>query len=91
MAPATHPLSVPGENTRLYVFNVTVKDLSIVRSKWVDYEPVQMGTNPTEFVIKPLTDHIDINNGAENNQARRYTYRGWQEIHSNQQSLSLYH
>ena len=33
----------------------------IVSSKWVDYEPVQTGTNPIEFVIKPLADYIDIN------------------------------
>ena len=24
-------------------------------------EPVQSGTNPIEFVIKPLSDYIDIN------------------------------
>ena len=39
MAPAGH-LSVPGENTSLHVFKVPVTDVSIVTSKWVDYEPV---------------------------------------------------
>ena len=61
MAVATHPLSVPGENTSLHVFNVPVMDVSIVSSSWVDYEPVQTGTNPIEFVIKPLADYLDIN------------------------------
>ena len=61
MAAAAHPLSVPGENTSLHIFNVPVTDVSIVSSKWVDYEPVQTGTNPIEFVIKPLADYIDIN------------------------------
>ena len=27
----------------------------------MDDEPVQTGTNPIEFVIKPLADYIDIN------------------------------
>ena len=58
MAAAAHPLSVPGENTSLHVFNVTY--VSIVSSKWVEYEPVQTETNPIEFVIKPLADYIDI-------------------------------
>ena len=61
MAAAAHPLSVPGENTSLHIFNVPVTDVSIVSSKWVDYEPVQTGTNPIEYVIKPLADYIDIN------------------------------
>ena len=60
MVAAAHPLSVPGENTSLHVFNVPVTDVSIVGSKWVDYEPVQTGTNPIEFVIKPLADYLDI-------------------------------
>ncbi|XP_068735631.1 uncharacterized protein F54H12.2-like [Montipora capricornis] len=58
---AAHPLSAPGENFSLHVFNVPVTDVSIVSSKWVDYEPVQTGTNPIEVVIKPLADYIDIN------------------------------
>ena len=33
MAAAAHPLSVPGENTSLHVFNVPVTDVSIVSSK----------------------------------------------------------
>ncbi|XP_068684748.1 uncharacterized protein F54H12.2-like [Montipora foliosa] len=37
------------------------RGVSIVSSKWVAYEPVQMGSNPIEFVIKPLSDYIDIN------------------------------
>ncbi|XP_015778262.1 PREDICTED: uncharacterized protein F54H12.2-like [Acropora digitifera] len=61
MAAAAHPLSVPGENTSLHVFNAPVTDVSIVSSKWGDNEPVQTGTNPIEFVIKPLADYIDIN------------------------------
>ena len=61
LAAAAHPLSVPGENTSLHVFNVPVTDVSIVSSKWVDYEPVRTGTDPIEFVIKPLADYIDIN------------------------------
>ena len=61
MAAAAHPLSVPCENTSLHVFNVSVTDVSIVSSKWVDYEPVQTRTNPIESVIKPLADYIDIN------------------------------
>ena len=56
-----HSLSVPGENSSLQLFQVPVTDVSIVKSKWVDYEPVQSGTNPIEFVIKPLSDYIDIN------------------------------
>ena len=58
---SAHPLSVPGENSSLQLFQVSVTDVSIVKSKWVDYEPVQSGTNPIEFVIKPLSDYIDIN------------------------------
>ena len=38
-----------------------VTDVSIVKSKWVDYEPIQSGTNAIEFVIKSLSDYIDIN------------------------------
>ena len=51
---SAHPLSVPSENSSLQLFQVPVADVSIVKSKWVDYEPVQSGTNPIEFVIKPL-------------------------------------
>ncbi|XP_068684188.1 uncharacterized protein F54H12.2-like [Montipora foliosa] len=58
---SAHPLSAPGANSSLQLFNVPVTDVSIVSSKWVDYEPVQTGTNPIEFVIKQLTDYIDIN------------------------------
>ena len=58
---SAHPLSVPGENSSLQLFQVPVTDVSIVKSKWVDYEPVQSGTNTIEFVIKPLSDYIDIN------------------------------
>ena len=58
---SAYPLSVPGENSSLQLFQVPVTDVSIVKSKWVDYEPVQSGTNPIEFVIKPLSDYIDIN------------------------------
>ena len=38
-----------------------MRDVSIVSSKGVDYEPVQTGTSPIEFVIKPLADYVDIN------------------------------
>ncbi|XP_068750794.1 uncharacterized protein F54H12.2-like [Montipora capricornis] len=58
---SAHPLSAPGANSSLQLFNVPVTYVSIVSSKWVDYEPVQTGTNPIEFVIKPLADYIDIN------------------------------
>ena len=58
---SAHPLSAPGANSSLQLFDVPVTDASIVSSKWVDYEPVQKGTNPIEFVIKPLADYIDIN------------------------------
>ncbi|XP_068680356.1 uncharacterized protein F54H12.2-like [Montipora foliosa] len=58
---SAHPLSAPGANASLQLFDVPVTDVSIVSSKWVDYEPVQTGTNPIEFVIKPLADYIDIN------------------------------
>ena len=34
---------------------------NIVKSQWVDYEPVQSDTNPIEFAIKPLSDYIDMN------------------------------
>ena len=57
---SAHPLSAPGENSSLQLFQVPVTDVSILKSKWVDYEPVQSGTNPIEFVIKPLSDYIDI-------------------------------
>ena len=55
-----HPLSVPGKNSSSQLFHVPVTDVSIVKSKWVDYEPVQIGPNPIEFVIKSLSDYIDI-------------------------------
>ena len=58
---SAHPLSAPRANSSLQLFNVPVTDVSIVSSKWVDYESVQTGTNPIEFVIKPLADYIDIN------------------------------
>ena len=58
---SAHPLSVPSENSSLQLFQVPVTDVSVVKRKWVDYEPVQSGTNPIEFVIKPLSDYIDIN------------------------------
>ena len=58
---SAHPLSAPGGNSSLELFQVPVTDVSIVSSKWLDYEPVQTGTNPIEFVIKPLKDYIDIN------------------------------
>ena len=61
MAAAAHPLSVPGENSSLHLFNVPVTGASIVSSKWVDCEPIQTGTNSIEFVIKPFADYIDIN------------------------------
>jgi len=37
---------------------------SIIDSKWVDYEPVQSGTNPVEFVINPLVEYINIKKTA---------------------------
>ena len=58
---STHPLSAPGENSSLQLFQVPFTDVSILKGKWVDYEPVEIGTNPIEFVIKPLSDYIDIN------------------------------
>ena len=58
---SAHPLPVPCANSSLQLFDVPVTDVSIVSSKWIDYEPVQMGANPIEFVIKPLADYIDIN------------------------------
>ena len=58
---SAHPLSAPGVNSSLQLFDVPVTDVSIVSSKWIDYEPVQTGTNPIEFVSKPLADYIDIN------------------------------
>ena len=83
---SAHPRSAPGENSSLQLFQVPVTDVSIVKSKWVDYEPVQSGTNPTEFVVKPLSDDIDINktemrlvvkitkrNGGETGAGKKYT------------------
>ena len=58
---SAHPFSVRGENSSLQLLQIPVTDVSIVKSKWVNYEPVQSGTNPIEFVIKPLSDYIDIN------------------------------
>ena len=55
------PSLSPGANSSLLLFNVPVTDVSIVSSKWVDYGPVQTGTDPIEFVIKPLADYIDTN------------------------------
>ena len=56
---SAHPLSVPGENSSLQLFQVPVTDVSIQKSKWVDYELVQSVTNPIEFVIKPPLDNIN--------------------------------
>ena len=58
---SAHPFSVRGENSSLQLLQIPVTDVSIVKSKWVNYEPVQSGTNPIEFVIKPLSDYIDMN------------------------------
>ena len=51
-----------------------------------DYEPIQSSTNPIEFVIKPLSDYININktelrlvvkitkrNGGETGDEKKYT------------------
>lgn len=67
-------------------FEVPITDVSIVKSKWVDHEPIQSGTNPIEFGIKPLSDYIDINktelrlvvkitkrNGGETGAGKKYT------------------
>ena len=83
---SAHPLSAPGENSSLQLFQVPVTDVSIEKSKWIDYEPVQSGTNPIEFVIKPLSDYIHINktelrivakitkrNSADNAPGKKYT------------------
>ena len=83
---SAHPFSAPGVNSSLRLFEVPVTDVSIVKSKWVDYEPIQSGTNPIEFVIKPLSDYIDINktelrlvvkitkrNGGETGAGKKYT------------------
>ena len=59
---SANPFSAPGENSSLQLFQVPVTDVSIVKSKWVNYEPVQSRANAIEFVIKPLSDHININN-----------------------------
>ena len=61
MSAAAHLFSVSNENSSLYVFNEPETDVSIVSSKWMDYEPAQTGTNLIEFVTKPLADCIDIN------------------------------
>ena len=47
-----------------------------------------MGTNPTEFVIKPLADYIDINK-TELRLVVKITM-GWQEVHSGQQCPSFH-
>ena len=52
----------------------------------MDYEPVQSGTNPIEFIVKPLSDYIDISktelrlvvkitkrNGGETGAGKKYT------------------
>lgn len=83
---SAHPFSAPGVNSSLELFEVLVTDVSIVKSKWVDYEPIQSGTNPIEFVIKPLSDYIDIKktelrlvvkittrNGGETGARKKYT------------------
>ena len=57
---SVHPLLAPGANSSLHLFDVPVTDVSVVSSKWVDYEPVQTGTNPIEFVMKPLADLIEL-------------------------------
>ena len=84
---SAHPLSVPGENSSLQLFQVPVTGVSIVKSKWVDYEPVQSGTNPIEFVIKPLSDYIDINK-TELRLVTKITkkwriHRTWKEVYFN--------
>ena len=48
---SAHPLSAPGENSSLQLFQVPITDVSILKSRWVDYEQVQSGTNHIEFVI----------------------------------------
>ena len=58
---SARPFSAPGVNSSLQLLEVPVTDVSIVKSKWVDYEPIHSGTNPIEFVIKSLSDYIDIN------------------------------
>ena len=58
---SANPFSVRGENSSLQLLQIPVTDVSIVKSKWVDYEPAQSGTNPIELVIKPLSDYIDMN------------------------------
>ena len=83
---SAHPFSAPGVDSSLQLFEVPVTDVSIVKSKWVDYEPIQSGTNPIEFVIKPLSDYININktelrlvvkitkrNGGETGAEKKYT------------------
>ena len=85
----TLPIYLPRDTYRTVedlLFEVPVTDVSIVKSKWVDYEPIQSGTNPIEFVIKPLSDYIDINktelrlvvkitkrNGGETGAGEKYT------------------
>ena len=71
-----------------------VTDVSIVRSKWVDYEPIQSGTNPIEFVIKSLSDYIDINKTELRlvvKVTKRKRDRRWEEIYVDQQRSSFYH
>ena len=58
---SAHPFSVPHENMSLQLIQVHVTDVSIVKSKWADYGPVQIGANPIKFVIKPLSDYTGIN------------------------------
>lgn len=44
--------------------STTCNRWSIIDSKWVDYGPVQSGTNPVEFVINPLAEYINIEKTA---------------------------
>ena len=79
-----HPLSAQGENSSLQLFQVPVTDMSIIGSKWVDHEPVQSGTNPMEFVIKPLTNCIDIYSNSGQDYQTRWVGSGcWKKVHSN--------
>ena len=47
---SAHPLSAPGEHSSLQLFQVP--EVSIIDSKWVDYEPLQSGTNPIDRAQK---------------------------------------
>ena len=59
-AEVAHKASAPGVNELLDLFSVPPTDTTFTEGRYTVYNPVQVGINPIEFIIRSNTEFIDL-------------------------------